>query len=186
MGAYARPDRVPDAGHLGSETPGAVPATGETLEGLRTLGGEPMTRTVLVPVDGSPLSFRALRHALTEFPDATIRVLHVVDLFDPESGPGDTTYEPIIGSEAWYDRIETATERLFDRVRERAAAHDRSVVTESEIGDPARIIVDYTEAEPVDHVVLGAHGRPAERNAALGHVASVVVRRAAAPVTVVR
>jgi len=40
-----------------------------------------MPRTVLVPVDGSPLSSRALRHALREFPEAEIAAYHVIDLF---------------------------------------------------------------------------------------------------------
>ena len=46
-----------------------------------------MTETVLVPVDGSPLSDRALRHALRRFSDAEVRVYHVIDLFEPDYGP---------------------------------------------------------------------------------------------------
>ncbi|WP_394295386.1 universal stress protein [Natronobacterium gregoryi] len=47
-----------------------------------------MSRTVLVPIDGSPLSVRSLRHAFREFPDAAVVASHVVDLFDPDNGVG--------------------------------------------------------------------------------------------------
>ncbi|MFB6196529.1 MAG: universal stress protein [Haloplanus sp.] len=148
-----------------------------------------MTRTVLVPFDGSPLSSEALRHALTTFPDATITVLYVVDLFEPDVPDGadiDSTYEPLMGSEAWYEWTETITAHLFERARDLAEEYDRTVETESDIGDPKRIVVDHAAEESVDHVVIGAHGRPAEREAPLGSVATVVARRSNVPVTLVR
>lgn len=148
-----------------------------------------MTQTVLVPIDGSPRSFDALRHALTEFPDATIIVHHVVDLFAPaESDPGDAepTYEPLLGSEAWYDWVDRFTERLLDRARDLAAEYDRDIETVSDIGDPKRIIVDYADEEAVDHIVVGTHGRSSTETSPLGSVATVVARRAPVPVTLVR
>lgn len=148
-----------------------------------------MTRTVLVPVDGSPLSFDALRHALTEYPDATVTVLHVVDLYAPaESTPDDaaSTYEPVMGSEAWYDWVDRLAERLFDRAEALAAEYDRDVDTAMDIGDPKRVIVDYADEEDVDHVVVGAHGQAGDRSDPLGPIATVVARRAPVSVTLVR
>ncbi|WP_248896821.1 universal stress protein [Haloplanus halobius] len=145
-----------------------------------------MTDSVLVPVDGSPLASTALRHALTMFPDATVTALHVVDLFDPGDGDlADTTYEPMIGSEAWYDRAETLTERVLDDARELAATYDRDIDTASDIGDPKRVIVDSADETGIDHVV-GAHGGPTGEVAPLGSVATVVARRVGVPVTLVR
>ncbi|MGM0716648.1 MAG: universal stress protein [Halobacteriota archaeon] len=46
-----------------------------------------MSTRVLVPIDGSPLSRRALRHALEEFPHASVTVYHVIDLFEPGTVP---------------------------------------------------------------------------------------------------
>ena len=148
-----------------------------------------MTDHVLVPVDGSPLSLNALRHALTDFPEASITVLHVVDLFEPDHGvgdDGDTTYEPLVGSEEWYDHVEERSERILEEARTVAADHDREVETVSEIGTPGRIIVEYAAEEPIDHIVLGTHGRPDEARSLLGSVAEVVTRRATVPVTLVR
>lgn len=155
---------------------------------LRT-EGERMPGSVLVPVDGSPLSTRALRHALRTFPDAEITAYHVVDLFDPEYETVDdvgSSYEPMIGSEAWYGSVAEARDRLFAEVDEVADDYDRSVATESEIGDPKRLVVDYATDEDVDHVVVGAHGRLETKRPLFGSVADAVVRRSPVSVTVVR
>jgi len=148
-----------------------------------------MTDQVLVPIDGSPLSHKALRHALREFPDASITALHVIDLFEPGYGvytDSETSYEPLAGSEEWYERAEEVSERLLDEAREIAAEHDREIATDSEVGDPKRVIVDYTTEEDVDHLVIGAHGRDDEARSLFGSVAEMVVRRVTVPVTLIR
>ena len=146
-----------------------------------------MAESVLVPVDGSPLSVRAFEHALETFPDAEITVLHVIDLFDAEYGAGrETTFEPMIGTEEWYEVAQAGTEQLFEEVEEIAAEHDREVKTESEVGDPERIVPDYAAEEEVDHLVLGAHGRPDPNRPLFGRVAETVAERAGVPVTLIR
>lgn len=155
---------------------------------IRT-GGGVVTDKILVPVDGSPLSRRALRHALEEFPDASITVLHVVDLFEPGYGAYpdfETSYEPLMGSEEWYGRAEEVSEQLFEGARELAAEYDRDVSTTSEIGDPKRIIVEYAAEEDVDHIMIGAHGRTAGERPVFGRIAEIVARRAPVPVTLIR
>jgi nucleotide-binding universal stress UspA family protein len=148
-----------------------------------------VAKHVLVPVDGSPLSHKALRHALREFPDASVTALHVVDLFEPGYGAAsdvETTYEPLMGTEAWYERADEVSEELLEEVRAIAEDYDRELETVSEIGDPTRIVVDYAAEEDVDHVVIGAHGRPEEARPIYGSVAETVARRATVPVTIVR
>lgn len=148
-----------------------------------------MTRQVLVPIDGSPLSLRALRHALSTFPDAQVTVLHVIDLFEPRYGIRSDTgsgYEPMLGSDEWYQRAEDAADQLFSEAEDIAEEFDRTVSTASDIGDPERIVVDYVDEEPVDHVVLGAHGRQVGARPVFGSVAEKVARRAPVPVTIVR
>jgi nucleotide-binding universal stress UspA family protein len=148
-----------------------------------------MTEHVLVPIDGSPLSHKALRHALTEFPDASVTVLHVVDLFEPGYGAHpdfETTYEPLMGSEEWYERAEEIEGQLFEEAQELADDYDRDISTSSEIGDPKRIIVDFAAAEDIDHIVLGAHGRTKEERSVYGSIAEIVARRATVPVTLIR
>lgn len=148
-----------------------------------------MTKNILVPLDGSPLSYKALRHSLAEFPDASITVLHVIDVFEPGYGAYpdlETTYEPLMGTEEWYERAEEISEGIFEEAQELADEFDREVSTTSEVGDPKRIIVDYADEEAVDHIVIGAHGRAAEERSVFGSTAEIVARRATVPVTLVR
>ena len=51
---------------------------------------------------------------------------------------------------------------------------------------PADAILDYVEANDVDHVIMGSHGRSGISRILLGSVAEIVARRSPAPVTVVR
>jgi len=168
-------------------TPG--PDRFETVRTDHRSGGGDVTDNVLVPLDGSPLSRRALRHALEEFPDTSITVLHVVDLFEPGYGASpdfETSYEPMMGSEEWYDRAEEVSEQLRDEARELVHEYDREISTTSEIGDPKRIIVEHADEEAIDHVVLGAHGRTEEARPVFGSVAEIVAWRATVPVTLIR
>lgn len=151
-----------------------------------------MAETLLVPVDGSPLSMRAATYALEvaeDAEDATVVALHVIDPMDPgysTTTEVDVRTEPPHGSEAWYERAREEEERLFEEVRELAADYDAELTTESVDGDPAREIVDYAEDHDVDHVYVGSHGRTGPTRLLLGQVAELVVRRAPVPVTVVR
>ncbi len=146
---------------------------------------DPTPHTVLVPIDGSPLSHKALRHALRTFPDASITVLHVIDLFDPGYGV-DAAYEPAIGSDVWYEQARETAEERFEEAEAIADGYDGEIETESEIGDPERIIVEFAEEEGVDQIVLGTHGRPDEERRIYGSIAEGVARRATVPVTLVR
>jgi nucleotide-binding universal stress UspA family protein len=148
-----------------------------------------MSERVLVPMDGSPLSKRALETALSQFPEAAVVVLHVVD----PTVPGysypidvDTSREPLHGSEEWHERSNELAEQLFEEVRETAADHGGEFHTEVVVGDAAREIVDYVEREGIDHVVIGSHGRDEEARVLLGSVSESVAFRAPVPVTLVR
>jgi nucleotide-binding universal stress UspA family protein len=142
-----------------------------------------MVTRVLVPLDDSPLATRALEHALEEWPDAEVVVLHVVD-------PIDAVYESAVGgpieAERWYESEMAAIEDLFDRARTRAAEAGVSLRTATAVGKPGREIVRYVAANDVDHVVVGSHGRSGLERLYLGSVAERVLRRAEATVTVVR
>ena len=132
---------------------------------------------------------RALRYALREFPDAEIVAYHVVDLFEPDRGMDgefESSYEPMLGSDEWFASVTEITDQLFEEVSEIAADYDRSILTDSDIGDPSRLVLEYATEEDVDHIVLGAHGRIDERRSIFGTVAETVVRRAPVPVTIVR
>jgi nucleotide-binding universal stress UspA family protein len=144
-----------------------------------------MSKHVLVPYDDSPLSERALEHALAEHGDAEITLLHVLDFVEAGySAPVETTLPGYW--EEWYENAQEAAEALFEEARATAEAEDVTLGTETLVGQPARSIVEYVENEPVDHVVMGSHGRSGISRLLVGSVAEKVLRRAPCPVTVVR
>jgi nucleotide-binding universal stress UspA family protein len=140
---------------------------------------------VLVPYDESEGSERALEHALEQHPEATVTLLHVVDLVDAGyASPVDGTVPGFW--EEWFENEKAASERLLEEGRERANEADVDVQTETVVGRPTRAINEYVEERDVDHVVMGSHGRSGVTRVLLGSVAEGVVRRAPVPVTVVR
>ncbi len=140
---------------------------------------------VLVPYDNSPMAEHALEHACERFPDATVTVLHVIDFVAAGyAAPPDAALPGYW--EEWYDDAQATTDDLFERARPVAAEYGVDVETATEMGPPARVIVEYADDGDVDAIVMGSHGRDGLSRVLLGSVAETVVRRAPCPVTVVR
>ena len=138
---------------------------------------------VLVPLDGSPLADKALRHALETY-DCEITVLNVITPIGSEMSEGgvrDQRDERITEAE---DRAEEVLEAAY----ERAAEYGQDVETVIEAGEPAEVIVAYVDETDVDHVVMGGHGGDSDGlvSRLLGTTATTVVSEAPVTVTVVR
>ncbi|WP_293033139.1 universal stress protein [Natronococcus sp.] len=136
---------------------------------------------ILVPVDGSDHSRRALRIAATEFETNEIVVLHVLDPFRAAS-----TTEEAVWNREYMDEREREAEELLEEYAELGAEFDVPVRTELARGSPARAIVGAVDDLDVDHVVVGSQGRSGIGRVLLGSVAETVSRRAPVSVTIVR
>lgn len=138
-----------------------------------------MAQRILVPYDGSPPADEALDKASELFPEATLVALTVVD-------PSEASY---VGDGApfpdeWQEDAIHSAEETLDKASDHLS--DRELETHWEIGRPSRTIVEFVEAEEIDHVVMGSNGRTGVARLLLGSVAETVVRRSPVPVTVVR
>ncbi|SEH56952.1 Nucleotide-binding universal stress protein, UspA family [Halopenitus malekzadehii] len=139
-----------------------------------------MVKRILVPVDGSDCSNEALQFAAEEWPAAELVLLHVIN--PARSSAGSELGVP--GAvEQWYENATTRSETVLSNA---AATVDRDVETLTEVGRPGNTIRDVAEAEDVDAIVIGSHGRTGVSRVLLGSVAEGVVRKASVPVTVVR
>ena len=142
-----------------------------------------MPKKILLPFDGSPQSDDALDYALEEFPEHDITLLHVID-------PTDAGYTSTInipgGSEEWYEGAKEESEALFEEAQEVADERGVALDTATEVGKPARVVVEFAEENGFDQIVMGSHGRSGMSRILLGSVAETVVRRSPVPVTVVR
>ena len=139
-----------------------------------------MVERVLVAMDDSELSERALRFALDAHPDADVTVLHVVG--EPSSMMGAAT--GIALADDSEERVRELSEDVFERAGEIATEHGVAVAVESEVGSPASRIVERAEA--FDVVVIGTHSGSLTDRLLVGNVAKSVFQNAPVPVTVVR
>src|SRR6185369_9117850 len=139
---------------------------------------------ILLPVDGSPLSLEAVRHAI----ELVRNGLRTTCVLANVQAPG-TLYEVLVAHDA----------EVVDDVRARAGVHllegGEKLLTEAGIeyeievasgGDPAHALVDIVENFGCDVVIMGAWGAGPGDSAPLGSVAAAMTRSSPVPVTVVR
>lgn len=139
-----------------------------------------MDKRVLVPYDRSEQAQYALKYAVESFTDAEIVLLHVVEPFADHTGAGGYT------ASRYRDQLETA-ETMLEGVRDWYDAEQKErISTVVRYGRPVHEIIRIMDDEPIDHVVIGSHGRDGAARLLLGSVAETVSRRSPVPVTVVR
>lgn len=134
-------------------------------------------------MDLSDQAEQALDYARTEYPEADITVLHVIN---PVAVGYSADYMGTDYWEDWYDDAQTRAEDLFERIKRESSEHAGTLTTETATGQPAREIVEYAQSNPIDHIIMGSHGRSGVSRILLGSVAETVVRRSPVPVTVTR
>jgi nucleotide-binding universal stress UspA family protein len=141
-----------------------------------------MPDNVLVALDGSPLAERALMYALETFPNATITTIYVINPIDSVI---DVEAGGLPVAEDWYDTAQERATEIHTTATDLAAEHDIVLDTVTEVGKPAREILDYAADNGIDQIVMGSHGRSGLDRTFLGSVAETVTRRAQIPVTII-
>ena len=141
-----------------------------------------MPDNVLVAFDGSPLSERALTYAVETFPKASITTIYVID---PVDAVIDAEAGGLPVADDWYENATERASGIHSAAAELAAKRDVELDAVTEVGRPARAILEYADDHGVDQIVVGSHGRSGIDRALLGSVAERVARRARIPVTIV-
>lgn len=142
-----------------------------------------MRERILVPFDGSPLSQRALERAITKHPDDQITVLYVID---PMLAVYEAEAKGLPAASTWHDRMKERADEICADAAEQATDHDCEITTTTEVGRPARTILEYADEHDIEHIIMGSHGREGVSRLVLGSVAESVMRQAPMPVTIVR
>jgi nucleotide-binding universal stress UspA family protein len=144
-------------------------------------------RRILYPTDFSDCARVALPHALelARRHGARLEMLYVAPVFgdDPVRG----AFQATVDEDEFYRSLRDESDA---RMQDMLDAFDVSGVDVRRVhtrGSAASdVIVDYTESEDVDTVVLGTHGRRGVRRMLLGSVTQHVVRHVGCPVLTVR
>ncbi|RMG19229.1 MAG: universal stress protein [Planctomycetota bacterium] len=137
-----------------------------------------MFRRILVPLDATPFSERALAHVrrLLKREDAVVELLTVV----PPLGR-ETTSDPEEGERFVTLRLEHARRRLKE-LAQGLEEQGATVRWDARLGDPADQILRRTEEEPpVSLVAMATHGRTGPVRWIRGSVAERVLRHANVP-----
>lgn len=146
-----------------------------------------MAKNVLIPVDQSEQARKASEWALEQFDDAHITFFHVIDLSDPQYFKDAVEMAGEDVGEDRYEGVISETQNFLQTFVEEAEEAGLEASHDYLRGDSAsRGIVEYTEENDVDHVVIGSHGRSGAARILLGSVAENVTRRSPVPVTIVR
>jgi nucleotide-binding universal stress UspA family protein len=140
-------------------------------------------RRILVAIDFSPASRRALRYAtdLALQTGAKLDAVHVLTPIIPLAvGPEPGAVAPLLVDER--KQIEVELETWCEPGREEGITCEVHLID----GDPATAILSCVEELYADHLVLGAHGHSALQDFLLGSVARNVQKKAKCPVTTLR
>ncbi|MFC6719050.1 universal stress protein [Natrialbaceae archaeon GCM10025810] len=143
-----------------------------------------MSRSILVPHDGSVHAQAALEYALETFPNARIVLFHAIDPFELAPGDEGDRFAPL--TDEWLDEQRAAAIGLLEEARDSVDRGSATLEIETAVGSPPQTIVAAVEDTETDQIVTGSRGRGGPAQVRVGSTAEHVVRRASVPVTVVR
>lgn len=138
---------------------------------------------LLLPVDGSEVSRKAVRVALQLLQHGLAADIVLANVQAPAN---------------LYEMVTAPDPQVLERVRQAAGADilqpaqavltEARVAFESEVasGDPANTIIDIAERYGCDMIIMGARGTSALRSALLGSVSYEVLHSAHVPVMIVK
>jgi nucleotide-binding universal stress UspA family protein len=156
------------------------------IYGLRKKNVILMFEKILVPIDGSKLSYDSFQRALelAKIHGSEVEILHVMTFSEnlPKEAPQPKT-ESVSGS----DWIED-----YENLLNNALEHAKTVVPVDKVkiklllGDPAREIVLKAERGGFDLIVIGSRGFSGLKELVLGSVSRQVVTESKIPVLVIK
>lgn len=153
-----------------------------SLEGLAPSARKPLFRKILVPIDFSSASLKALGYALALGAPAHSEV-QMAYVLEPASRFLGIDVPPTAVRD---DDVVASCEHDLHCIADENRTPDVRLVTSVTVGNPAREVIDLACALPADLIVLSTHGRTGVKHLLLGSVAERIVREAPCPVLVVR
>ena len=140
-------------------------------------------KTILIPVDGSEHSIRALETALAMSRDVADSKLHVITVQPPIVSGNVTRFFSAENIKAYYeDEGRKALEPLKPLIEQAGDACTELVL----VGPVAETIVDYAQKHACDHIVMGTRGLGRVSGLVLGSITTKVISLTTLPVTLVK
>jgi nucleotide-binding universal stress UspA family protein len=138
------------------------------------------TRNILIPVDGSPSSLRALKHAAERFRDSPHAHLLVLNV-QPALPSSRHVPQSMIK-----DHQQRMSEEALAPARALVARLDVTSDCYLRVGVPAEVIANFAQRTHCREIVMGTRGLGRVRGLVLGSVTNKVIHLATVPVTLVK
>lgn len=136
-------------------------------------------KNILVPVDGSEGSDRAITHAISmaEVCNAKLNFLYVANI-------NQLAINACL-SDAILEAVTKAGNVILDRAMEMVPSGIEKEAY-SETGSPAVVILDFAASNDIDLIIMGSRGLGIVKGVLLGSVSQYIVEQAKCPVLVVK
>lgn len=145
-----------------------------------------MYQRILVPINGSSTSERALQEAIKIAAGKShLRLIYILEEIFPVGTENYDYVNNLVLHETEKKTAEATLATAADKVRQSGATVEVSM-----LDDPGQSVVDAINNEALnwstDLIVIGTHGRSGLSRLLLGSVAEGVVREASVPVLLIR
>lgn len=141
-----------------------------------------MFSRILVPVDGSDNSYRALDAALllSEKLGAEVTVIHVIEDIPVSYVVSEKLLREIV------DAYKRENQLILSKCSEIATKKGLVINTKLLQGNPGSTILDYCEKEKYDIIIMGSRGMGKFKELVLGSVSNKVLHHSSCPVMIIR
>jgi nucleotide-binding universal stress UspA family protein len=145
-----------------------------------------MYKKIMVPLDGSELGECVLPHVEAFIKGFNISNVILVRVVEPEvSYRAEYSIDPKIVAERESDRKSSAKDYL-NHVMNRLKHEGTALHAEVIVGRVAERLIDYTEENDIDLILIATHGRSGVSRWVRGSIADKILRSANVPVLMVR
>jgi nucleotide-binding universal stress UspA family protein len=146
-----------------------------------------MYKKIMVPLDGSELAECVLPHVNAFIEGCNISDVMLVRVVEPAEAShyGEVSISPIILEEAVSAR-KAAAKNYLDQIVNRIKHEGTELQSEVLVGRVTESLIDYTEKNDIDLILIATHGRSGVTRWVRGSVADRILRSANVPVLMVR
>jgi nucleotide-binding universal stress UspA family protein len=148
-----------------------------------------MYKRILVPIDGSALSSKAVRAAggLARDMQAKVTALHVIPSYNPPVADESALAYSMVTPQAYKKATEAQAQKVLDKARTALAREEVECDTAFVTGDrPWEAIIKAARARKCDLIVMASHGRQGFSALLLGSETHKVLTHSKTPVLVCR
>ncbi len=139
-------------------------------------------KKILVPTDGSEVSYEASKHAIeiAKLMNSKIYTIYVIDIVPFMGLPTEGLWESM------RELLEEEGKEAIKNIEEECKKNNIDVHSDILEGSPANEIVNYAKQKKIDLIVIGTTGKTGLDAILLGSVADKVSKKSHCPVLLVK